>query len=358
MVERGLAEAEKLRSTSDQVRLGEVLDDIYAYEPLAEPLRGQVSAHREMEANTNARDMQDDAQKLIYAFIGNVLILAALIGLALAFTRRFVVKPINRLAQAAASVAQGDFGQRVVVTGKDEIGGLQQAFNQMVTELRDSREQLRNFAGNLDSEIEVERARIAHALHDELGQNLTALGLHLSNLRKPNADNADRLEITQRMQGLIADTGTAMRRIIADLRPLALDNFGIAVAADALAQEFARNTGLKVNTHFEGEFEDLPNVVKTALYRMLQESLTNIAKHADAKTVDIELAQREGGVVLTVRDDGRGFSRQTPTRPGSYGLFGMAERTAQRGGKITIDTALGAGTKITFWLPMNDVASA
>jgi signal transduction histidine kinase len=358
MVERGLTEAETLEPVTDQPRIGKVLDDIYAYEPSAEILRAQVSAHREMEATVNARDMQDDAQKLIYAFIGNVVVLAGLIGIALAFTRRFVVKPINRLALAASAVAQGDFGQRVVVTGKDEIGHLQQAFNQMVSELRESRERLRNFAADLDNEIETERARIAHALHDELGQNLTALGIHLSNVQKQSVDRPTVRETAQRMRGIIADTGAAMRRIIADLRPLALDHFGIAAAAENLAQEFANTSGLSVNVRVDGEFENLPNAHKTALYRMLQESLTNIAKHAQATKVDIELAQYDGGAALTVHDNGHGFSRQTPAQPGSYGLFGMAERAAQRGGKVHIDTALGTGTKITLWLPFGETAPA
>lgn len=358
MVEHGLARAEKLGSTADETQRGRALDDISAYESKAETLRTDVSKHREMEATENAEDMQNDAQRLIYAFVGNLVVLVGLIGIALAFTRRFVVKPINRLALAASAISQGDFGQRVVVTGKDEIGHLQQAFNQMVNELRNSREQLRNFAANLDSEIETERARIAHALHDELGQNLTALGIHLSNLHKQSVDRPSVQEITQRMQGIIADTGSAMRRIIADLRPLALDNFGIAVAADAFAHEFANDSGLKVNVRVDGEFADIPSAHQTALYRMLQESLTNIAKHAQAKQVDIELAKRDGGVALTVHDDGRGFSRETPARPGSYGLFGMAERAAQRGGEVTVDTALGAGTKITFWLPLSNTVPA
>lgn len=354
MVEGGLAEAEKLGAAPDKAPLSQVLDAIFAYEGPAETLRTEVSAHRTLEATTNAREMQNDAKKLIYAFMGNLVVVVALTGIALAFTRRFVVKPINRLARAASAVAGGDFGQRVVVTGKDEMGHLQTAFNQMIAELRESREQLRSFAANLDSEIETERARIAHALHDELGQNLTALGIHLSNVQKQSVDLPNVTEITRRMQRIIADTGIAMRRIIADLRPLALDNFGIAVAAEALAHEFANDSGLKVNIHVDGEFEGLPDAQKTALYRMLQESLTNIAKHAQAKQIDIELARRDGGVALTVRDDGRGFSRQAPAQPGSYGLFGMAERAAQRDGKVTIDTVLGGGTKITFWLPLSD----
>ena len=358
MLERGFESARKVGHSIDPTELGNVLDTLYAYEGPAEILRKEVSDHSQSEAATNARNLQNDAQKLIYAFIGNLIVLVGLIGIALAFTRRFVVKPINRLALAASAVSDGDFGQRVAITGKDEIGHLQQAFNQMVGELRESREQLRNFAADLDANIETERARIAHALHDELGQNLTALGIHLANMQKQNIDQANTLETTRRMQGIIADTGASMRRIIADLRPLALDNFGIAAAAENLAQEFASNSGLKVNVRVDGEFEDLPTAHQTALYRMLQESLTNVAKHAQAEKVDIDLAKYDSGVALSVRDDGRGFSRQLPASAGAYGLFGMAERAAQRGGKVTIDSALGAGTKITLWLPVSDAPSA
>jgi PAS domain S-box-containing protein len=631
MLESGFLEAQKLGQKADQAALDRVLDDVFAYEPKAEQLRKEVSEHRELEYTTGARDLANDAQAIIYAVIFNLAAFVCLIGIALAFTRRYITRPIDHMAAAAASVAEGDFSQRLEITSKDEIGQLQSAFNQMVTDLqqqhrvlrqrnlqltetvekaqkaeqrldlavqatqlalwdfdasknalylserwaemlggeagetamtldgfiecvhpddqqrcrasldqcisgsastmnseqrvphrnggwvwleshgkvverddngralriigthaditerkraeeelreserrfreiaenmpgvvctstpdgnkiyfissgyeelfgrtraslienpktllegmhpedrqrvvaqmgrpargeafveeyrvvrpdgslrwvsdrafpiknaqgelyrvcsvteditprkemeeqlRRSREQLRHFAANLNTEIESERSRIAHALHDELGQNLTALRMYLGRLQKQCTGNQPAHEMIDRAQDIVGNAGTAMRRIVGDLRPLALDNFGLVAAAETLVKDFSASAGLAVDLKAESGFDDLPDSHKTALYRVLQESLNNIAKHAQASSVKVRIEHADSGVTLTVRDDGRGLSPDARSKPDSYGLFGMAERAAQYSGNLSIDSAPGAGTKVSFWLPL------
>lgn len=365
VVEDGVNRAESMPKNADRATVQSVLDKIFAYEPLAEVLRKDVSLHREEEYKANEHEIRGAARLAIHTILANLVILLSLIAIAFFFTRRFVVKPINELAGAASAVAAGDLTQTVAVRGKDEVANLQSSFNQMVrelhrqhetllernAELRVSRERARDFAAALNTELEGERRRIAHALHDELGQNLTALRMYLARLHKGSIDGVAAKDLIDRAQGLVGSAGTAMRRIVADLRPLALDNFGLVAAAESLLQEFSESTGIAAEIDVSGDVDILPDTHKTALYRILQESLNNVAKHAQAASVQVRLEEVKGGVALTVRDDGRGFSREVQPRPGSYGLFGMAERAAQYGGHANVDTIPGAGTKITVWLP-------
>lgn len=221
-----------------------------------------------------------------------------------------------------------------------------------VDKVQQAEARLRHFAAAMNTGIESERSRIAHALHDELGQHLTALGMYLGRLQKQHLNNDAVQETIGRSQAIVTDAGSAMRRIVRDLRPLALDNFGLVAAAESLLKDFSSSTGIPAEINAQSELDDLADTHKTALYRVLQESLNNVAKHAQATFVEVRVEENNGGVALTVRDNGRGFSRDVQAKPNSYGLFGMAERAAQYGGSVDIDTAPDAGTKIAFWLPL------
>jgi PAS domain S-box-containing protein len=223
--------------------------------------------------------------------------------------------------------------------------------------LRASREQLREFAASLDAELESERHRIAHALHDELGQNLAVMRMYLTGLQRQKSDDPRVVEAVSRLEEIIADSGTAMRRIIADLRPLILDSFGIMAAAEALIQDYVTSTSLKVDLDVSGEFDDLSAHYTTVLYRMLQECFTNIVKHAYASQVFVRLQKIDDGVVLSVSDNGLGISQDDQAKAGSYGLFGMQERAAHYGGRLDIDSSPCTGTTVTLWLPLSGAAT-
>jgi two-component system sensor histidine kinase UhpB len=215
-----------------------------------------------------------------------------------------------------------------------------------------SKEELRELASAANSAREQEQSRIARELHDELAQAMSALKMDLKILRgsPPQADAAisHRLD---RMEAQIDATIAAMRRIAADLRPLALDDLGLIPAIEALVQDFERRT----NMHCELALDDpdlaLPGPHATALFRIVQESLTNVAKHAKASTVEVVINTDGEGVSISVRDDGVGFSTSDPRRPQSYGLLGIRERAYLLGGTTHVTSAPGKGTEIEVRLP-------
>jgi signal transduction histidine kinase len=157
-------------------------------------------------------------------------------------------------------------------------------------------------------------------------------------------------------QALLDSTVAAARRISADLRPLMLDDLGLAAACEWLAQNFQQHTGIPCELVLGAGDLDLPDPYATAVFRVMQESLTNIAKHAGATQVEATLERDGSTVVLTVRDNGRGFTPSAPRKQGSYGLVGLRERAYLLGGEIRIDSAPGRGTVVEMRIPMSEQA--
>jgi PAS domain S-box-containing protein len=218
--------------------------------------------------------------------------------------------------------------------------------------LRRSRDQIEVFSHAANTAREQEKSRIARELHDELGQSLMALKIDLGWLRE-NIPAASP-ELTRKlaaMQVLVDGTVAAARRISGDLRPLMLDDLGLTAAAEWLAHQFTTRTGIPCEFVLgEGQL-DLPDPYATTIFRVLQESLTNVAKHADAKQVEVTL-EREGDLVLlTVSDDGRGFVTGEP-HPGSYGLIGQRERAFLVQGEVRVDSEPGKGTRVELRVPV------
>lgn len=218
--------------------------------------------------------------------------------------------------------------------------------------LRQSRDDIRGLGLAAQNLREQEKMRVARELHDELGQALTALKIDVVWMRSHVAPDAAAMhEKLGAMQSLLDGTVAATRRISSDLRPLVLDDLGLAAAADWLVNDFTTRTGIPCELALGPGFEDIPDPHATALFRTLQESLTNIAKHAEARQVEVTLSREDGDVALTVRDDGRGFSPEAPRKPASYGLLGLRERAALLGGAVSIESAPGRGTIVEMRLP-------
>jgi PAS domain S-box-containing protein len=219
--------------------------------------------------------------------------------------------------------------------------------------LKRSREEIRELAMAATTAREQEKSRIARELHDELGQALTALKIDLGWLReRVAADGGEVREKLSAMQGLVDATVAAARRISADLRPLMLDDLGLAAATDWLVQNFSQRTGVACTLEAEEEDLDLQDPYATAVFRVLQESLTNIARHAGATKVFVRVERRDGRIALEVRDNGRGFSTTDPAKPGSYGLLGLRERASLLGGDVSVDSVPGKGTTMRMSLPL------
>ena len=224
-------------------------------------------------------------------------------------------------------------------------------------ELRTSREEIRDLALAANNLREQEKSRIARELHDELGQALTALKIDVGWMREQLAGASDDVKHKlASMQLLLDGTVAATRRISADLRPLVLDDLGLAAAADWLVQSFRNRTGVTCELAVSRDLE-LKDPHATTVFRALQESLTNIAKHAHATKVEVALDKTGKEVTLTVQDDGRGFSLAEPRKPSSFGLLGLKERAHLLGGEVVIESAPGRGTCVEMRLPTEPAES-
>ena len=196
---------------------------------------------------------------------------------------------------------------------------------------------------------EAERRRLARELHDETGQALTSILLGLKPLEQA-ADEAERRAALSSVRELVVSTLQDVRRLAVELRPSALDDFGLVPALERLADTFRQQTGIRVDLEASLDAERLPRDVETALYRIVQEALTNVVKHAEASHVSITLTRKDGSVVAVVEDDGRGFESQTPA--GGLGLLGMRERVSLVGGRFTVEAAAGSGTTLVAEVPV------
>jgi signal transduction histidine kinase len=190
---------------------------------------------------------------------------------------------------------------------------------------------------------ELERRRLARELHDETGQALTSILLRLRTLEESVDDDDERAAVAD-IRRLAVETLQDVRRLAVELRPKVLDDFGLEAALDRLTGSFAEQTGLSVDFVAALGEDQLSPEVATALYRIVQEALTNVAKHADAHTVSIVLTRKNGRVTLMIEDDGRGFD---PARPADgFGLQGMRERVDLLGGRLEVESRAGAGATL------------
>jgi signal transduction histidine kinase len=197
---------------------------------------------------------------------------------------------------------------------------------------------------------ELERRRLARELHDETGQALTSILLGLKRLEESVDGETSRAAVGD-LRELVVATLQDVRRLAVELRPKVLDDFGLVPALERLTETFADQTGIAVRFESGLGAERLPAEVETALYRIVQESLTNIVKHAHARTISIALTRKPGAVAVVVEDDGQGFD-PTDVRDGGYGLEGMRERVGLLDGRLQVESGEGAGTTLVAEVPV------
>jgi len=227
--------------------------------------------------------------------------------------------------------------------------------------LKRSQQELRELSARVLEAREEEKTRIARELHDELGQLLTALKMDLSWLRErlPPGDAQFAAKAGQ-MHELLEQTVSSTRRIAADLRPLMLDDLGLADAASWLVDDFSKRSGIlcRLDLSGDGALAGLNGNVATAVYRALQESLTNIARHARAKNAWVALGLENGMLRLEVEDDGRGISLEDHAKARSLGLKGMRERMDYLGGSLDVARAPRGGTRLRVQVPVGPPGAA
>jgi PAS domain S-box-containing protein len=239
-----------------------------------------------------------------------------------------------------------DHGQRVVQMVIADVT----ARHEENRELETSRRQLRELSASLVHAREEERRRIARELHDELGQRLTALHMELSSLQATTRSKPAR-DRMQAMLHMVDDTAASVRRISTDLRPLMLDDLGLNAAIEWLCHSWEQRMGIRTRLQLDKDDPAIGEHAVTGIYRMVQEALTNVARHARATRVDIRLQQTGDTVELTVQDNGTGFPDPLVQGNGSYGLMGIRERASLLGGQLEIGNAPSGGARITVRLP-------
>ena len=222
-------------------------------------------------------------------------------------------------------------------------------------ELRQSHQQSRDLSAHLQSVIETERTNCARQIHDELGQALTALKMDLSWLDKRLPKELESLlEKIKSMLRLTDATIQRVKTISTELRPGLLDDLGLVAAIEWQAGEFLNWTEIKCELSLELK-DTLPDKeCTTAIFRIFQETLTNIARHAGATRVKVSLREKAGRLVLKVRDNGIGIEKAQITNPKSFGLMGIRERARYLGGEVKISGIRGKGTTVTVSIPLNE----
>jgi two-component system sensor histidine kinase UhpB len=263
-------------------------------------------------------------------------------------------------------------GTYAIVTGRGRIiedaagkparivGGLSDVSERRLAEqaLEKSRQQLRALTARLHSGREEERARVAREIHDDLGQVLTALKLNLDWLERRTGEQKDAtllnpfLERVVESQELVEGAIEAVQRIATDLRPAVLDNLGLVEALREEGRRFQERSGTTCMLQLPPETLQFPSETSTTVFRVFQEALTNVARHAQAKAVRVSLENRAGQVILEVDDDGKGIPPEALNDPRSLGLLGMAERASALGGHVAVAPAIPHGTRVTLQLPL------
>lgn len=219
--------------------------------------------------------------------------------------------------------------------------------------LKRSIDEIRMLTGHLQEVREEERKNIARDIHDELGQQLTILKMDVAWIIK-KLRNPDEV-LTNQLKGLldtIDGTIKSVRRMCSELRPALLDDLGLIAAMEWQAREFEKNTGIAVELTLPGEALRLVTEIKTGLFRIFQESLTNIARHAQAKEVKVSLQEAGKTLVLDIRDDGKGFDTSLLNEKRTLGILGMEERSLMMGGKYVIESEPGKGTTVKVTVPL------
>lgn len=356
---------------------------------------GVATAERELIAfvpvpNSNwgviARQPRREAFAFADALFVKVVVLAlVLLALALLFAwgaALSVTRPVKVLTQAAVQITDGELSTPIPPLPRDEVGQLGAALETMREALRASRDELEQRVQDRTAELERlnatlqdreaartkllrqlitaredERKRIARELHDETAQSLAALSISLESTARSLPAPANRS--VEEAAALAVRTLDEVRRLIVDLRPSVLDDLGLESAILWYADRCLKPKGVSTRCEFSGLEERLPQEYETALFRTVQEAMTNIARHAEAETVLIQCTRRGGQVTLEIEDDGQGFDNSTRDRAADsrhgFGLMGMRERVELLGGTLSIDSEPGQGTHLTLTVPLPEV---
>jgi len=258
--------------------------------------------------------------------------------------------------EAASLFGRGDFRRTISFKSDDEIKRLADSFNRMAKTLTEKMRSERKYLSQIIEAQENERRRISRELHDEIGQALYAIQFNLEMIDKDLPQKTPLLlGRLGEAKSLSSQTLTSMRQLALDLRPTMLDDLGLIPTLRWYIQNFSNRLNLYSNFEAMGFEEKLPPQIETAFYRIIQEALNNIAKHAQADRVEISLVKRDSKILASIQDNGKGFDLEKVLHPESpergFGLVGIQERVSLLGGQIDIQSSPGSGTLIHIEAP-------
>lgn len=282
----------------------------------------------------------------------------ALSMLANAAILKLALRPLAALEDVAGRVSGGDVNARVEASplADRDLEELRLTFNSMLESGTVYRSRLREVAARALAATEEERKRIARELHDGIAQSLAALRIRLRVARAVQ-DDAARSQLLEQISAEMGEAMEELRRIARGLRPPALDMLGLAPAIESHARNIADATGMAMDLQLEDLGHRLPPDSELALYRVVQEALSNVAKHSGADTFRVRLGAENSHVFAHVEDNGRGFDvTAAMSDNGGLGLFGMQERASYVGGTVEIESEPGAGARVHVLVPVYESA--
>ncbi len=349
-------------SASDENRV----QRIYAFAPLNSTFRNrQISVVLEIP-----KGLRLAASRRIFARNVTLLLVSVLIAVISIWWASdiFILRRVRAMVRASRQLTAGDLNARIGKIGvRDELSHLADVFDNMAASLQEriareaqvtatleqSREQLRKLAAYQQEVREQERIRIAREIHDQLGQSLTILSMDLAWIKKHISTRQPKIdEKISDMFTVIANALERLHTVTAELRPVILDDFGLAAAIEWQVEEYKNRIGIECRMETTGFEPDLPKDQATAIFRIFQELLTNIMRHAQANEVVVKLKADNGDLILQVQDDGRGITDAEVNDPKSFGLLGIRERLYPFGGQVGFEGRPGFGTLVTVRLPI------
>jgi signal transduction histidine kinase len=291
-----------------------------------------------------------------------VVVAAILSGLAVTFGLRYVMHPLQALDKKANQVAWGDFAAvSEPVGGIQEIEDLRRTLEGMAGQIQRYQTSMRDYIATVTMAQEEERKRLARELHDETVQSLIALGHRVEMVQRALDKDPERArQRLAKLRSMTDDIQDEVRRFSRALRPLYLEDLGFVPALEMLAQETTRQDGLPVSVEIKGHVRRLPPDLELTAYRIMQEGLSNVLRHAQAQTAWLMVVFAPDGLTLHIHDDGLGFT--PPINPadlaqeGHFGLMGIRERALLFGGRLEIRSKVDGGTSLEVFLPLNDLS--
>ena len=303
--------------------------------------------------NNIENQLRAELKENIFLLLFAIGISTLVIGIAL---NQLVIRKLQHFVEAASLFGRGDFDRVISFKSDDEIKKLADSFNLMAKTVMEKMRSERKYLSQIIETQENERRRISRELHDEIGQALYAIQFNLEMIDKdlPQTTAIVRGRLGE-AKSLSSQTLTAMRQLSLDLRPTMLDDLGLIPTLRWYIQNFSNRLNIYSNFETMGFEEKLPPQIETAFYRIVQEALNNIAKHARADRLEISLVKRDSRIFASIQDNGSGFDLGKVLHPESpergFGIVGIQERVSLLGGQLDIQTKPGFGTLIQIEIP-------